>query len=330
MHHLVKKASLSIVSSLTLSLICLTPMAAAAKEISVRTLHFERSPAIGAIYAMSNMDTAVSRADMKARHIGVAQGDMKVSLKPHEGILLDLGRGAFDNPRLLDKAKLDNIEGLKLSYLAFDVGDGKVFDNLARYIPRFKMLTDMIFDRSDCSDATLAYFKETPELTSLSCYSTHVEGAGLKHLTGLKKLAILSLESCVLKEEFLPYLPQLKNLQSLQISGAGLTDKSMKIIARCPSLKTLKMPKNQKVTDAGIAELKNCKTLEAMDFRELRISIRGMRELKNLKLKGAVLDEKSFTPKERQEIQAMWPKAGFRWFKPFVDKDHETLLAPLH
>lgn len=336
MHLLVKRASLLTFSVFTLALLPLTQSAAAPKaaEVSqkaeVRTLHFDKSLAIGAIFATTNLGVPNCWAEVRARRIGDARGDMQVTLKADESILLDLGRGAFDHPSLMEKAKLDNIEALKLAYLSFDTSDGKVFDNLAKYLPRFKFLRALNLERSDCSDATLAYLKDATGLVQCNFFSSHIEGAGFKYLTSLDKLEVLNVESCALKDEYLPYLTKLKNLQFLLIGGAGLTDKSMKIIGNCAGLRSLKMPKNQKVTDVGLAHLKNCKVLEALDLREVHITVNGLRQLRHLKIKGLILDENFFTPKEQREVQAIWPKAGIRWFKPFVDKDHETILAPLH
>jgi hypothetical protein len=107
--------------------------------------------------------------------------------------------------------------------------------------------------------------------------------AGLKHLSGLKNLALLQIWGSRVTDEGLKELTVHKNLSVLSLGTTDVTDKGMKELARLKSLTELHLGSTN-VTDAGVKELAALKKLSVLDLFHTQVTGAGLKGFKDLEL----------------------------------------------
>jgi internalin A len=81
-----------------------------------------------------------------------------------------------------------------------------------------------------------------------------VTDAGLKHLTGLKRLEVLNLGYSGVTDAGVKRLAALTELRTLNLAGDSVTDEGLNALAGMTKLRSLILTRTQ-VTDKGVAEL---------------------------------------------------------------------------
>ncbi len=93
--------------------------------------------------------------------------------------------------------------------------------------------------------------------------------AGLKRLAGFDQLTRLNLDGSIqLTDDGLAHLARLPQLQELDLSGykGRITDKGLAVLRHLPELRRFQMCWQQKISDAGLANLALCEHLESVDL----------------------------------------------------------------
>jgi len=110
--------------------------------------------------------------------------------------------------------------------------------------------------------------------------SIRVTGKTLKEISGLKKLNEVCIESDYIVDEDIKCLADLPNLVSLVVSGKGITDKGIEILAsqNYPKLKDLDLSRTN-LTDKGMDYLKKIKTLDSLYIIGTKVTEKKEREV---------------------------------------------------
>ncbi len=120
----------------------------------------------------------------------------------------------------------------------------------------------------------------------LALSTTQATEDGLKHLTGLKNLTALSLNtsgnSTTLTDAGLTPLADLKPLAALSLRGLPITDKGLEHLAGLTNLSELRLTGTQ-ITDDGLKHLADLKKLAFLDLSYTRITGDGLKHLAKLK-----------------------------------------------
>ena len=112
---------------------------------------------------------------------------------------------------------------------------------------------------SEFSDQDFPLLKSFVELTTLDLSNTkvcgtHIKGAGLAELRGLKKLVTLSLWSSQISDAGLKQLQDFKSLTTLILAKTEITDAGLMNLSGLTGLTTLSLDETE-ITDAGLKAL---------------------------------------------------------------------------
>jgi Leucine-rich repeat (LRR) protein len=103
-------------------------------------------------------------------------------------------------------------------------------------------------------------------------------------------------------------IPLKKQLLSLKLDHANITDSSLTRIAQLNNLRRLQIS-NTAITDAGIVKLSGLKELQSLNVVGTTVSAKGLSALKDLKrLKYLYLYKTSINTTEREELKKMFPE----------------------
>lgn len=107
-----------------------------------------------------------------------------------------------------------------------------------------------------------------------------ITGKTLKEISGLKKLNEVYIESNYILDEDIKYLADLPNLVSLVVSGKGITDKGIEMLAtqNHPKLKELDLSRTN-LTDKGMNYLKKIKSLSSLYVIGTKVTGKKEREV---------------------------------------------------
>ncbi|MCA9096535.1 MAG: hypothetical protein KDA68_23810, partial [Planctomycetaceae bacterium] len=111
-------------------------------------------------------------------------------------------------------------------------------------------------DQSKISDEDLRILRSTPFLVSLHLSNTAIGDAGLQHLKYAVELKELFLVNCAaVTDKGLEELPQLKNLETIDLTGTQVTEAIAETLKSVPSLKLVTFG-GPKITPEGIEKVR--------------------------------------------------------------------------
>ncbi len=152
-------------------------------------------------------------------------------------------------------------------------------------LKRTPSVTELSFQQARAfSDAGLADLKDLNHLRKLRIHGTKVTDEGMRHLKGMAKLEELMLSDTRVTDKGLSNLKGLKNLKEIDlgtlygqadITDAGLAELSLGNLNRLQINGT-------KITDAGLALLKDSKNLSVLWADKTDITDKGLEHLKPL------------------------------------------------
>ncbi len=184
----------------------------------------------------------------------------------------------------------------------------KRYSNLEFSEAGFKQFAKMkklrVLNLSDCTveDSWLVYLENLP-LEELTLSGSEITGEAGRSLAKLRDLHFLDVSRCkfdnqgVSKLVNLPALlllsisdtdttdqcskdiAKMSNLLELKAIGAHLTGASLKNLAKTPKLRVLHYAENTNISASDAAELKNCKTLEALYLKRTGVNDDVIKEL---------------------------------------------------
>ena len=96
--------------------------------------------------------------------------------------------------------------------------------------------------------------------------------------------------------QHLARLPQLQELDLSEYPGGRITDRGLEVLRHLPELRRFQMCWQQRISDAGVANLKFCDHLESVDLLGTHtgdgaiVALAGKRKLRRLKTGRGVTD----------------------------------------
>ena len=147
-------------------------------------------------------------------------------------------------------------------------------------------MSDIGFFRDYWTLLNLQSFANIANLKSLDLGRTPTRDEELKHLSNLKSLEILRINSPNITDEGIEYLLSLKNLKELELRASEISDQGLKHLSNLKSLQMLWVGGNT-ITDEGIKYLLSLENLRGLALawsnNTVRITDEGSKHLSNLK-----------------------------------------------
>lgn len=126
-------------------------------------------------------------------------------------------------------------------------------------------------------DADLEVLKQFPRLQFITLVESEATDAGLKHLHDLRALQAITLEGAKVSAAGLAHLRDMPKLTGLTLGGRDISDAHLKRVAE---LALTGLTLNEcRITDQGIAELKQLKKLRTLRLRTVPITDVGLEEI---------------------------------------------------
>ena len=231
-------------------------------------------------------------------------------------------------------AQLSDLKGLQ--YL--DLSRTRVTDAGLVHLKDLTGLQSLNLARTIVTDAGLVHLKGLVQLQSLDLSGTEVTGPGLVNLAGMTRLRKLMLagrgvavelgeplatmrrgggEVHALDNQALRHLPQLVDLQTLDLSQRSITNAGLAYIGQLKGLQSLNLsngsgwwsrklgrllaPYLDEVTDAGLVHLGELQSLRTLDLGGRSITDAGvphlnrLRDLRDLRLAGTLITQSGAT-----------------------------------
>lgn len=147
-------------------------------------------------------------------------------------------------------------------------------------------------------------------------YAGRVTDDGIAHLVGLKVLNSIHIDSSQMSDRGLAILASLPRLENLSLQGHHFSDAGLASLKDMTNLKRLHVGQPRihvdsfeaRITDRGIAYLKNLTDLIVLDIKQSAVTDKGLEELKGLsKLKMIYLSQAATTRAGRESLKAAIP-----------------------
>jgi hypothetical protein len=139
-----------------------------------------------------------------------------------------------------------------------DVGD----DGMV-HLAKLKNLRDLDLSETIVGNAGLEPLKSLPKLEKLNLWATRVGDAGMVHIAAMRPLKWLNLDDVrflddevYLTDKGLEQVVKLPNLEWLHVGKTQVSDAGLKLLAGLKKLKHLEVTHCERVTPAGIDELR--------------------------------------------------------------------------
>jgi Leucine Rich repeat len=157
-----------------------------------------------------------------------------------------------------------------------------------RHLTALPALEKLDLIENGVGDEALAPIGKISTLTTLVLGDHQLTDAGLKHLTGLKKLTHLSLcwpdqkHGGKISDPGMEEVAKLTSLESLDLRATQVTDTGLSKLLMLPKLQTLLL-NNTGITDVGLLSLAKIKTLQKVSvFNCKQLTPKGIAEFKKL------------------------------------------------
>lgn len=137
---------------------------------------------------------------------------------------------------------------------------------------------EVFLRRVTVTDDDLSFVAAAPGIRGIFISDTPLTDSGLRHLAKMSELREIALTSTRTTDEGVKNLAGLK-LTALSVSAAPITDEALRTIGSMPTLLTLRLENDSRLTEEGIAHLKKLPRLEYVGFAGSKLTDRGMAEV---------------------------------------------------
>jgi serine/threonine protein kinase/Leucine-rich repeat (LRR) protein len=184
-----------------------------------------------------------------------------VQLHPHQGTDENI-------------ARLNGLKNLRFALLR---GDG-VTDKGVQLLTQHRRLRVLQLESKNITAAATGHLGQLTELQELLLDTTRVNDESLRHLTPLTRLQVLSLDGAMVRGLGAVHLAG-SPLRRLFVRGPSLTDEGLQAISRLPRLTHLHFDAAEKVSDDGLAHLKELTMLEDLVCGAPQVTDKGLAHL---------------------------------------------------
>lgn len=152
---------------------------------------------------------------------------------------------------------------------------------MAPGLPRLRELFLSDLCLSDESLAHLETLQRHSDLHGVNLSGTPVTDEGLRRLSALGRLEVLSLVGTQITDDGLMHLQNLCGLQRLSLCKTSITDRGLAHLAALSQLRMLYLDEVA-ITDAGLFYLSCIRTLELLSLKSTDIGMDGLRHMSQL------------------------------------------------
>lgn len=208
--------------------------------------------------------------------------------------------------------RLESLTSLDVSELAADLNDLKQVPNLRRL-----SLSGKAYD--DEAARTIADTFQSLEEAYLR--RTSITNAGVKDLSRLTKLKILTLDDSLIDDGVADSIRKMKQLTWLSVENCTIGDDTLAALSECPDVWYVFLV-HTPVTDGGIAHLAKLKKPLALYLASCKgvtdASIKSLAQLPDSESLHLNLQDSGITEEGARQLQAALPHAQIRWGVPAV------------
>jgi hypothetical protein len=143
-------------------------------------------------------------------------------------------------------------------------------------------LKELLMMSTQATDKGLEHVGKMAALEALSIWRpTSITDSGVAHLAGLKSLKRVRIDSSPITDTSLILLSGLPHIEELSLQDNHFTDEGFLALRGQNTLRQLVTGRGDfRVTDAGLAHLKEFKKLRLIDLRNSQVTARGLESLK--------------------------------------------------
>ncbi len=192
---------------------------------------------------------------------------------------LDLSRSSVGDAALASLKNLSKLRVLKLERSAVtDAGLAHLVD-----LPALEEL----YPGESFGDEGVAHVGKIKSLRKLDAGNAKISNDGLSHLTQLKNIDSITLYGTKVNDDGMIHLVKMTSLRHIYIGG-HLTDAGLKELGKMTGLQTLWLGVNDinhriRITDAGLAHLKDLQDLRTLSLNQTQVTGRGLAHLGHMK-----------------------------------------------
>jgi hypothetical protein len=209
----------------------------AAKEV---VLHFPTSHPVGNLKFFKNAD------DWACVRFRPAQGDVTIPAQAAVGLTINYA-GSQD---LAFLRRLDAPHVVSFDTAKFPISDEQMPD-----IARLTALHYLNLQDTEVTDKGLLLLGNLKMINHLNIARTMITGKGLMIVAQFKQLEDLDAGFNQLSDQSITALEHLPKLKIVTISSSNLGDQSMAVFGKMAQIKELRLDRNKRITDAGVAKL---------------------------------------------------------------------------
>jgi hypothetical protein len=252
--------------------------------------------------------------------IGDACGDVTVA--PGMKIGLKLSFAGFQDLSFLKRMDVSVMTRFEATRMDFD-------DTAAANLQNLKELQILDLNNTEIDDQALKYIGSLKHLQWLNVGSTNATGKGLTYLSGLSHITDFSMMYCNMADADLELLRAMP-LTALRLSGSDIADKALEPVGKMKDLKALRLARNKRITDKGIAYLAKLSKVTELDLSDTAVTPACAQYVRQMgKLKHLYISYHSYTPAQIAAFRSSLPGIDVVDRTP-VSHETDQLFAPLH
>lgn len=282
--------------SATFLLIALIAAQAAsfATQTAERTISFPDDVSYGTLIDLGSSWKSTERHP-KGRFVAAAKGTVKCS--SDATLMFVASLPLVEHPSMLNKLAPDSFQFIDFSNLPVD-------DNIFVPLTRLSGLRRLDFEEGKFSDKSFASLSRLTNLEVLSVRQCQINGKSLTQFGSLKRLQMLILNSVNLDWKLLSTAaPEMPALTDLVLTFTNVTDDGLRWLERMPSLTFVHLESNSRITDRGLLQLCKLKHLNRLFLKRLKVTPRGLLQLKASSVRSMQIIDAHFTPEEMKRIK---------------------------
>lgn len=217
--------------------------------------------------------------------IQIFSGVIAMEEKGKMSVLID-SEPTESHPKVIDDESFEKLMIFKDRITILQISSNLMTSKSYNKIGEFTRLKELVFsDAKNFDDDCAPMLRKLVNLERFAVTGDNVKdikstGKTLKEISGLKKLNEVCIESNYIVDEDIKYLADLPNLVTLVVSGKGITDKGIEMLAaqNHPKLKELDLSRTN-LTDKGMDYLKKIKSLSSLYVIGTKVTEKKEREV---------------------------------------------------
>jgi hypothetical protein len=292
-----------------------------AEAENARTMTFPADQSYGTIV---NLGPNWNILEKHPKGVFVADAKGTVPYSAGDALGLTANFPFTDNPAVINKLPVDAFQFINISMLP---AEDKVFGPLSRLTG----LRRLDFQEGEFHDKAFAQLSKLINLEAITVNECFVTGESLTHFGTLKKLEYLSFKKVALDWKLLnkstTVFPALVNLH---FTSTNLNDEGLKWCEKMPKLSRLVLDTDGQVTDKGLLTIKKLPQLRTLQLKQMKVTPKGIMQLKGSKLTYIGLEDAKFTPEEVKQLKDAMPNVRFVFGKRKMKDGTMEIFAPLH